>query len=299
MWVYLGLISCVFLGFYDICKKHALQHNEVMPVLFISTLSGLLTMMPLAVASWTHPDLMQSGNMYLSFPSGPAALLLLLKASIMTLSWVLAYYALKHLPISIVTPIRASAPVWTLIGAILLFGEKPAPLQWAGMAVIFVSYYIFSLIGRAEGIHFHRSKWVFYIFLATLVGTCSSLLDKQLIQRLGYGPVQVQFWAQAWIVLLLAIVNLVMWVPKRKELPLRWMPSIPLIGVLLALADFAYFRAVSDQSALIAILSILRRSSVVISFVFGAVMFKDLNKRKKAMALAGVLAGVALIVLAQ
>ena len=299
MWVYLGIISCLFLGLYDICKKHSLQLNAVMPVLLFSTICGFLTLLPLAFGSHANPELMQSWNTCVSLPDWQGALLLLVKAIIMTSSWILTYYALKHLPISIVTPIRASGPVWTLLGAILLFGEHPNAMQWAGLSVIFISYYIFSLIGRQEGIHFHRNKWVLFIFLATLIGTISTLYDKLLIQRLGYGPVQVQFWTQGWVVILLGLITLFAWYPNRKKDPFRWRSTIPLIGILLALADFAYFRAVNDQDALIAILSVLRRSSALVSFFFGAVLFKDLNKRKKAMALIGVLAGVILIVLAQ
>ena len=69
-----------------------------------------------------------------------------------------------------------------------------------------------------------------------------------------------------------------------------------MIGILLAVADGSYFVAVGDSDALIIILSVLRRCSVVISFAFGAVLFREVNKRKKAWVLGGILAGVLLIV---
>ncbi|MEE9367743.1 MAG: EamA family transporter [Pontiella sp.] len=119
---------------------------------------------------------------------------MVIKALIVGTSWICAYFALKHLPISIVSPIRASGPVWTLVGAIVLFHEQPAPLQWGGMGIIFVCYFAFSLLGREEGIHFHRSKWVGLIFIATLIGTSSTLFDKWLIQLQGMAPVDPPDW---------------------------------------------------------------------------------------------------------
>ena len=41
-WFFPIVISAVGLGFYDICKKHAVRDNSVMPVLFLATLSGSL-----------------------------------------------------------------------------------------------------------------------------------------------------------------------------------------------------------------------------------------------------------------
>jgi drug/metabolite transporter (DMT)-like permease len=214
-------------------------------------------------------------------------------------SWVLAYFAMKHLPISIVSPIRASGPFWTIVGAVILFQESPNALQWVGMALVFAGYFAFSLLGREEGIHFHRSKWILFIFLATLIGTCSTLYDKWLIQRLGYPPVQVQVWFTIYLTLIFSTCfGLLWWPQRRRSTPFVWRWSIPLIGILLYIADFAYFFAVAHPDSLIIILSILRRCSVVVSFLLGAFLFREVNKRRKAWVLLCILLGVVLIVLA-
>lgn len=299
MWIWLGLVSMVFLGIYDVCKKHAVRKNAVLPVLFFSNLASVAMALPLLIGSAIRPDAMVSLNLFVEPITAAGHRLMLLKAFSVSTSWIFAYFAMKHLPISIVSPIRASGPVWTLVGAIVLFHESPSPLQWAGMALIFAGYFAFSVIGREEGIHFYRSKWILYIFLATLIGTCSTLFDKWLIHGQGYSPVQVQVWYTLYLGLLFTIYFFAFWWPQRKRsTPFVWRWSIPLIGVLLYLADYVYFKALSDPAALIVILSILRRCSVVISFIAGAFLFKEVNKRKKAWVLLGILAGVALIVLA-
>lgn len=298
MWVWLGVVSMVFLGVYDICKKHSLTDNAVLPTLFLSNLASVFLMLPILFLSLLSPDLMQSVGLY----SAPMSLkfhgLMVVKALIVGTSWTCAYFAVKHLPISIVTPIRASGPVWTLAGAILIFHEQPSAIQWVGMGIIFSCYFFFSLLGREEGIHFHRSKWVGLIFLATLVGTCSTLFDKWVIQQLGMHPMQMLVWYFLYLSVFFALVTGLLWWPKRSQTtPFQWRWSIPMIGILLAIADGAYFVAVGDSDALIIILSVLRRCSVLISFFFGAVLFREVNKRKKAWVLAGIMAGVLLIVL--
>lgn len=299
MWIYLGLISSVLLGLYDVCKKHALNHNAVLPVLFLSTVAGFLPMLLFLAGSLLAPDVMLQLNCYVPMATVSEHLHILLKAVIVSTSWVLAYFAMKHLPISLFSPIRASGPAWTLLGAVLLFHERPLPMQWAGIVVIFCSYYAFSVIGQKEGVVFHRSKWILYIFLATLIGSISTLYDKYLIQQLHYTPMLVQFWFSFYNVALLGPFVACVWWPKRKEYtPFQWRWSVPAIGLLLVAADFVYFNAVKNPAALIVILSLLRRSSVVVSFAVGAAVFGDVNRRGKAWALAGVLTGVVLIVLA-
>jgi transporter family protein len=137
------------------------------------------------------------------------------------------------------------------------------------------------------------------IFLATLIGTCSTLFDKWVIHEKGMSPIQVLVWYFLYLGVFFTIVNATLWWPNRKKttpFTFRW--TIPLIGIFLAIADFVYFIGVADPDALIVILSVLRRCSVLISFIIGAVIFKEVNKRKKGWVLLGILLGVILIILA-
>ena len=93
-------------------------------------------------------------------------------------SWGFAYVALKQLPLSIASPIRATSPLWTVIIATTFLGERPDILQWIGVIVILAALYLFSLVGRREGIHFHRDKWVICMFVATILSSFCALYDK-------------------------------------------------------------------------------------------------------------------------
>ncbi len=296
MWMYLGLLASVFLGVYDVCKKHALNGNAVLPVLFFATLCGSVPFCLVLLLSGCAPDMMVRFGMYVPPIDWETHGQLALKAFIVDTSWVLAYFALKHLPISIVAPIRASGPVWTILGATLLFSEMPSVLQWLGLAVIFISYYIFSLLGAKEGIHFHRNKWVYCIALATLIGTLSSLYDKYLLQQCSIPPLVLQTWFAVYLVLFLLIVLVCAWYPHRKKITtFQWRWSIPCIGLLLMVADGLYFYALAYPEAYIIILSAVRRCSVVFSFVLGIFIFRELNIKKKSWALSGVLLGLLIL----
>jgi bacterial/archaeal transporter family protein len=296
MWVLLGIISSFFLGIYDLFKKTALEKNAVMPVLFLASLTSAMIFLPLIIiSSASTPD--NAGALWYVHPvSAREHLLIFIKSMLVGTSWVLSYFALKNLPITIVTPIRASSPLWTLIGALIIFGERLTSLQWLGITVTIVSYYLFSLAGKSEGIAFQKNKWVLFIFLATIAGAASGLYDKFLISNIE--RMSVQAWFSIYLIPVLLPLTLIIWYQNRKKnIPFFWKPAIPLIGITLTLSDYSYFYALSFDDSLISILAVLRRSSVLISFTAGAFLFREINLTRKSLVLAGILVGVFFIIL--
>ncbi len=297
MWLLLAIASSVFLGIYDIFKKMSVNDNAVLPVLLLATLSGAILFLPFIFISQIQPSQASDQLWYIPSVSWQAHLLFFIKAIIVGSSWILAYFAMKNLPITIVTPIRASSPVWTLLGAIVIFAEVLTPLQWLGLMITLVAYYVFSLAGKKEGINFGKNKWVIFIILATVIGAGSSLYDKFLTVQ--YDRLALQAWFSIYLVVVLAPVIFIFWYPRRKKLtPFRWHWAIPLIGVFLVIADFLYFYALSYQDSLISLISTLRRGSVVTSFFLGAVIFRrEKNIKLKGGILILILLGIAVIML--
>lgn len=297
MWMYLGLIAALFLGLHNLCKKHAVQGNEVFPVLFGTILSGFLLLLPFYIGSMFFPDFIaQKTGLLIDNISIKTHGFIAIKSTIMASSWVLAYQALKHLPITIVTPIRSAGPFFTFIGAILIYKEQPSFWQWIGFFVIIFSVMLYSRIGKKEGIYFKRNKWIFAIIGATFLGASSGLYDKFLIQKLNLAPQTLQFWFCFYTTLILLIILAITWFPykeKRESFIFRW--TIPAVGILLQTADYFYFKALQDPEAMIMLLSAIKRSQLIIAVVIGGLIFKEQNKRKKLIPLAGILIGVFLI----
>lgn len=293
MWMYLGLLAALFLGLHNLCKKHAVQGNEVFPVLLGTISSGFLLLLPIYFGSIFYADEMLHSVFYISDIPWETHGFIVVKSAIMAASWVLAYQALKHLPITIVTPIRSAGPFFTFIGAILIYKEQPKPLQWLGFFLIIFSVLLYSRIGKKEGINFKRNKWIFAIIAATFLGASSGLYDKFLIQSLDLSPQTLLFWFSWYTVLILLGILAVTWFPyaeKRKAFKFRW--SIIAVGVLLVAADYFYFKALQDPDALIMLLSAIKRSQILIAVVLGGLIFKEKNKRKKLVPLFGIMLGV-------
>jgi len=287
MWIPFILISAVLLACYDTAKKHSVRANAVMPVLFAATACGSLAFI-LALAS--------AGKLSEALAiSRQGFWLVALKSLIVSASWVFVYYAMRALPLSIVAPIRASAPLWTLFGATLLFHEIPTPVQALGMAAVLVGYWLFSLAGRLEGVHFTRHIGVFYAFAGTLLGAGSALYDKYLLRSCGLERNAMQLWFACDLVVILGAGLLAQRLAGLQRTAFTWRWTIPAVGILLMAADWFYFGALSEDGVDISVLSLIRRSNVVLSFAAGAFLFREVNLRKKALALAAVLLGVALL----
>lgn len=65
---------------------------------------------------------------------------IILKSVIVLSSWILGYFGMKNLPITIVGPINATRPVMVLVGALLVFGERLNLYQWIGVLMAVFSF---------------------------------------------------------------------------------------------------------------------------------------------------------------
>jgi drug/metabolite transporter (DMT)-like permease len=222
---------------------------------------------------------------------------LLLKSAIVASSWVCSYFAVKHLPVSLAAPIRATGPMWTLCGALLVLGERPSGLELLGIVLTLASFVGLSVAGRAEGVHFHRNKWVAWIFAGTLLGAVSGLYDKFLLGRVGFAAATVQAWFSIYLALLflpLALGWKLRWWP-RHEFHWRW--SVPLVSAFLLVADYIYFTALRDPDALVSLVASLRRGSTLVATAGGVWLFGEAGGRRKLLAVLGVVAGIVLTLL--
>ena len=182
-------------------------------------------------------------------------------------------------------------PVMVLVGAMLIFGERLNLYQWIGVMLAILSFFMLSRSGKKEGIDFKHNKWIYFIVLAAITGAISGLYDKYLMKQ--FNPMVVQSWYNVYQVFIMCPIILLLWYPKRKEsTPFRWDWTIILISVFLSAADFAYFYALSYEDSMISIVSMVRRGSVVVSFLFGALFFREKNLKSKAVDLILVLIGM-------
>lgn len=290
MWLALAFLSAALLGLYDVSKKQALHGNAVIPVLFLNTLFSSLIFLPFIVLSSTS-NVLDSTMLYVPVCGWEVHKYILLKSFIVLGSWLFGYFGMKHLPITIVGPINATRPVMVLLGALLLFGERLNGYQWVGVLLALVSFMLLSRSGKKEGIDFRHNRWIYFVVLASLLGAVSALYDKFLMRR--FDSMLVQSWFTVYQLFIMGIVLMILWYPKRKQsTPFHWSWAIPLISVFLSVADFAYFTSLAQDDSLISVVSMVRRGSVIVSFLCGALLFHEKNLRSKALDLLLVLLGM-------
>lgn len=301
MWFLFALSSAVLLGFYDVFKKQSLSGNAVIPVLFANTVISSLIFLPLIVAA---PLGYMPTDSHWYVPAGTLSMHLwvVLKAIIVLTSWVCGYFAIKHLPLTVVGPINATRPVMTLVGALLLFGEHLNPWQWAGVVVAIVAFFMMSRSGKKEGLDFAHNRWVLLLIAAAVFGAVSGLYDKYLLapgQSGGRGipAVFVQSWFNVYQMLVMGVAFTLWRRFRNADEHFQWRWTIVGISLFLCAADMCYFYALSFDGALIAVVSMTRRSSVLVSFLFGAFLLKERNVKSKALDLLLVLVSLVLLCL--
>lgn len=297
MWLVLAFLSAALLGFYDSFKKKSLNGNAVIPVLFLNTLFSSLIFLPFILLS-ANTDVLDGSIFHVAGGGWEVHKYIILKSVIVLSSWVFGYFGMKHLPLTIVGPINATRPVMVLIGAFVAFGERLNVYQWIGVALAVASFFMLSRSGKKEGIDFKHDRWIYCVVLAALLGAVSGLYDKYLMAPEGHGGVGldrmiVQSWYNIYQCAMMGVMLAVLWWPKAKQsTPFRWDWGIIFISVFLSAADFVYFYALSIPGAMISIVSMVRRGSVVVSFLFGAVLLHEKNLKSKVVDLILVLLGM-------
>ena len=297
MWLILAFMSAAFLGIYDSLKKKALKDNAVIPILFLNTLFSSLIFLPFIILS-ASTEVLDGSIFHVGNGGWEVHKFIVLKALIVLSSWVLGYFGMKHLPLTIVGPINATRPVMVLVGALLFFGERLNVWQWIGVSLAVISFLLLSRSGKKEGIDFKHNNWIFMIVGAAVLGAVSGLYDKFLMAPesdggVGLDRMMVQSWYNIYQCFMMLAMLMLLWWPKHKETtPFHWDWAIIGVSVFLSTADFVYFYSLSLPDAMISIVSMVRRGSVVVSFLFGAWFFHEKNLKAKTFDLILVLLGM-------
>ncbi len=277
MWIWMALASAILLGFYDVAKKIALKHNGVYYILLVATALSAVFVSPFLTQGTLQDHLR-----------------LIFKAVLVTSSWVSGMIALQLLPITTVSTFKTSRPMFVVLFSIILFGERLNPIQWCGVAAVLLAMWLLSVNSEREGISFKGNRGFWALVVSVLTGVASALWDKHIMA--GMQPLFVQGWTNIYITILLAAIIFFRHRRGVQE-PFKWDWTLVLIAVLITGADMLYFFSLKADDALLSVISLIRRSSVIITFVLGAILFREKRIAHKAGVLALMLAGVTVLMI--
>lgn len=297
MWLWAAVGSAILLGIYDVFKKQASTRNDVLHILLFCTALSTLILSPFILTSAFGWEWLQGTKFDASPGSTRDHLLVVLKAFIVSISWITGLMGLKNLPITTAGTIKTSRPVFVLLGSILIFGEHLNLWQWMAVILAFVALWMLGHTSKREGFDFVRNKWVICMWMSVLSGVASALLDKHLMSSMQ--PMFVQGWCNFYITLIMTAILLVTkYSGSSSYQPYKHDWLILLIALFITWSDFLYFLSLSGEGAMLSVVSILRRSSVIITFICGAIFFKEKNLKSKGLALLILLAAMIILVLA-
>ena len=298
MWVVLSLVSAFLLGFYDIFKKQTVVNNAIIPVLFYSTLVSSLLFLPVILLSNFKPELFADGfwqHLYVEPLTAKQHLLIIGKTAIILASWMFSYSAMKHLPITVVGPVNQLRPAISVILLFLIFQEKLTMVQWIGVVLAIVSFYLMNRSGKLEGIQFKSNKWVYMLLASAILVALSGVYDRFLLvdEKDKISPSAIQAWYSIYDFIMMAVMLLCIWRPKRREQPFEWRWGIVAMAVFVTVADVIYLTGLKQSAAVIVLIPlILYGVRMLVSFVYGAIVFKEKNIRSKIIPLLMVLAAL-------
>ena len=296
MWIILAFCSASLLGLYDVAKKQALKANAVLQVLLLNTLFSSLLFSPVILNSVFDLGWFEGSRFAVTIGDTDAHIAVFIKAVLVLISWICGYFGLKELPLTIAAPIHATRPVMTLVGAMIIFGERLNLTQWEG-SIRSVKRPSVSRSGKREGIDFRHNRGVLLVGLAAVTGACCGLYDRHIMHSLE--PMFVQSWYVLYQAVLMSITIAILTIFKVKKQgssdTFHWSWAIPLISLFLSAADVAYLFALSEPDAMISVVSMIRRSSVLVSFSCGALLFHERNLKAKAFDLLLIFIGAILL----
>ncbi|MBQ3743468.1 MAG: DMT family transporter [Bacteroidales bacterium] len=295
LWLWTAVGSAILLGIYDVFKKQASTRNDVLHILLYATALSTLLLSPFIIASAFQTGWFAGTVFDVSQGTVRDHLLVLLKACIVSVSWITGLMGLKNLPITTAGTIKASRPVFVLIFSIIIFGERLNLWQWVAVIVAMFALWLLGRTSKQEGVDFVRNKWIFCMWVAVITGVISALMDKHLMGSME--PMFVQGWCNFYIALIMAAIVLFGRFAHRDYYqPYKHDWAIWLIALFITASDFLYFLSLHSSGAMLSVVSMLRRSSVIITFVFGAILFKEKRLRSKGLALLILLIAMAILV---
>lgn len=252
-------ISALFLALYDLFKKISVKDkNNIYEILFLYTFIAFLCSLFFVREAFS-----------INFIS---IIYILIKSGVISLSWFFTMKAMSKLQLGIVVPFSLLGSVSTTALAFIFFDEGIGFAQIGGIVVVLIGLLFLSRLCKREKECKNDYKYLGLLVLAAFLSSVSAIIDKYLLNSISRGSVIF------WFFLFLNLIYLIVCFFKSKKIELQTIKNnlwIAGIGVSIFLSDLFYYLAVSDSSASLSIISIIRKLSVFIGVVLGGIFLKE------------------------
>lgn len=236
---------------------------------------------------------------YINFNFSLKILVMIYTASVLaTIAFLFIAKAVRHMDISVVSPLLSFSPAVVAGLAFFILGEKISYIQLGGILLLIIGSYILELHNHDTKKIFtktFKSNYFYYIFLALILYAFCSILDKLIlnsISPLTYIPIVHFFIAINFIVLICIFHNGFKGIKHGVKSAGKW---IFLVAVLVTGYRLSQAQAVS--MTYVSLVIPIKRMSAFFATVIGGKVFHEKNLAKRTLACVIMLAGAFLVIL--
>ena len=216
-------------------------------------------------------------------------------AAVLTFASVLYFKAIKYADLSLAIPMMAFTPMFLLISSPLILGELPGGMSVVGIVLSVGGSYILHFRDRSIGCFepfksLIREKGPRYMLCVAAIYSISANMDK--IGVMNSSPLMWIASVNSLLALTFGLIVIRRNLKFLEQIKTVW-PFLILIGLCNAAA--AIFQMTAVKMTLVPYLIAVKRTSIVMSSLFGFIFFKEKGIRERLAGVALMVAGVFMI----
>ncbi len=275
-WIIFITLYGILKGLREPIKKNILKDVNVLTTLFVYTAIGFLMSVPTAKGMFDVP-----GNMMW---------LIALKSGSIFVAWIMAFVAIKKVPVSIYSVTDMSRVIFSTLMGIIFLGERLTLQGIVSMLLVITGLYLANR-KQGESGEEYSVKYIWIIIISCMLNGISGTLDKYIM---SYSSVTSSA-LQMWFMLMLSIMYLLYIIIKKEKLELLKAlknPWIYILSLSLVFGDRLLFIANQDPESKVTIMILLKQSSAIVTIILGKLLYNEKNILKKLACACLILLGI-------
>lgn len=280
-WIIFILLYGILKGAREPIKKGVLKDVGVLTALFVYTFVGFLMSAPTAEGVFSVTTF--------------AFMLVVIKSLVIFVAWILAFLAIKKVPVSVYGICDMSRVIFSTLLGVFFLGESLTAKGIVSLLLVACGLYFANTKKSAENENY-QMKYIWIILAECFLNAVSGTMDKYIMSTGEITSSALQFW----FMLLLSVFYLAYILVKREKLELKKAFTNPWLYVLsfsLILGDRLLFIANADPESQVTVMTLIKQSSAIVTVILGRLIYKEKNILRKLICAGIILAGITLAVI--
>ena len=284
MWILFAFGSALFAGLTSVLAKCGIKQTNSDVATAIRTVIVLLF-------SWLMVAIVGSAPTMTTL-SAKTWIFLILSGFATGASWLCYFRALQLGDVNKVVPIDKSSTVLTMLLALIFLGESITWLKCIALVLIGAGTLLMIEKKAAAQAKTENRRWLLYAVLSAIFASLTSILGK-----IGIDGVESNLGTAIRTGVVLVMAWIIVFVKGEqsavKQVPKKELGFIALSGLATGGSWLCYYKALQDGLASVVVP--VDKLSILVSFAFSALVFKEHLSKKAALGLCLIVAGTLLM----